>query len=199
MAKTDIQFTGVEAIQDLIRRTESFRTARIRFHEQISEVWADAAAAFVRAAMLKILVETGMSAASFLALSREINRSGALEAINDALNDGPPIFYPKRAPTFPSGARSNVQQGVSAGDSLGEKAYIFRTGSPTRYGFRFRFQTVVYQHAFHERRQRTLEAGYNAFVGLVNDRVGPVGASVVREWLTGRKTFTVPGTRSRSI
>jgi len=188
----DIRFRGLKTFQNYLRRTSNFRRARVGTHRRLAVAWRDGAEAFIRAAMRSILVQTGMSAASFLELSRNIQRQGAEAAINSVLATA----GPKRQgiPELPDGVRRRGFQSRQVGESKGRQAYIFRVGDPNRYLFRFNFQTVVFQHSFWEDRQQTINAGFAAFLAVVSSSIDPIIFASVQEWLTGGQRISLPPT-----
>ena len=133
---TDIQFKGLRLLSKVLARTQSFDRRRPQFHAQLSVAWRAAATAFVQTAMQTIKVQTGMSAASYLALARAIQSDGgtkrAEQAISAAIAQrGHPPFNVRGIPTFPVGQRRPGTQGVRAGREIGNKAHTFLTGSPS--------------------------------------------------------------------
>ena len=197
--QTAVKIRGLELLNNVLRRTSSFDTEKPAFHSRLEQIWRNAADAFIRAAMQDIKVQTGMSAASYLALSRKIKRPGATALIDAIIAEG--IQQPQKIrgiPTFPSGARRRVGdtdagrlsgfQSKQAGDQVGKKAYRFRTGSTSLFRFEFNFQTVVWQHAFHDTEVQTMVNGFAAFEDFVKAELGPLGLTVLAEWFgSGKK------------
>lgn len=186
MAKKHIRakMTGVKLLAKRLRQMAKPENKQV-FHRAITNVWRDAGEAFIRAAMRQILVQTGMSAASFLPLARFIKRQDAVDAIKARLAErGKPR---NRVPQLPTGQRTGGTQGPAAGRRKGEKAFTFSVGTTRRFRFRFSFVTTVYQHAKHEEAQQTLSAGILAFRAVVDARLTPTLQSLIAQWASGRK------------
>lgn len=180
----NISIVGIQALRDRLARLEKPGPFTKRLHSRLTVAWRDAADAFIRAAITRVLVDTGMSAATFFPLSRAIKRVGAKAAIRRHIGAG---RVRKGSTTLngrwnPLGVRS-----VAAGNRDGQQAFRFNVGSPARPVFRFSFQTVVYQFAFHEVNQRALDAGIEAFEPVARKRFIEEAEFVFSEWLKGKR------------
>lgn len=185
MAKSRIKanITGLRLLQKRLQQMAKGENKQV-FHRALTEVWRDAGEAFVRAAMRQILVQTGMSAASFLPLARALSRPEAGAAIRERLAQR--TDSRRGVPELPTGRRTAGTQGPVAGRARGEKAFVFSVGTTRNFLFKFSFTTSVYQHAFHEGRQETLLAGIEAFRAVVSARLEPTIRSMVIDWVSGR-------------
>ena len=153
-----------------------------RVHSAMVVQWRNAADAFIRAAVRQVLVETGMSAASFFPLSRAIKRVKAVTAVRAKTARGNPLPN-KRAALLPNGRRASFPPSPQAGVALGQDAFQFDTGTPTNPVFTFQFSTVVFQHAFHEPSQNSLAAGQDAFTVEINRRFLTIVSQVLSQFL----------------
>lgn len=171
-----------------IRRLRQAKNQRIakRLHELLSELWSDAGEALIRAAISQVLVETGMSAASFFPLSRAIKRVGASQEIISHISSNRTLESSPGIPEFPSGKRVSGERGIRAGVSRGTKAFEFSFGTPSKPIFQFEFATLVFQLAFHERTQKVLGIGKSAFWDYVMREASKVTRTVLAEFLRRR-------------
>lgn len=196
MADVRVKAVGLTALAGQARQRANINPILQSVHQNLENIWRDAAEAFIREAVRNVLIETGMTAASFFPLSRAIRRVKAEAAIRSKLlqrGQGTTGGGIKRQrtrsgiPEFPSGQRSGGTQGPAAGIERGQNAYIFEVGSPRAPIFRFRFETAVFQHAIHEPSQRSLERGIRAFAEVVNERFRAVLPTLVTKYLRGQK------------
>lgn len=200
------------AIAKLNRISKNQRRTKDNLRARLQQIWSIAAEEFVRAAMRKILVETGMSAASFFPLARAIKRVKAEQAIRGVISRKrgkgyTPSGYKRQKtrigiPELPDGERSFGYQRPSAGRQRGEKAFIFRTGGTTRLNLQFSFTTLVYQLAYHEnvKKNGAIDAGLEAFLDAVNRRrLEEIGNLTLEEWFGQRKFRRVRSPTGREI
>lgn len=123
-------------------------------HRQLISLWQDSVKAFIASAIHYVLVDTGMSRASFYPLAAEV-RLGTI--LNQSLSGkGPKAPYVE---LIPVGIKGPTHDGYEApykmksktlGRELGEKAYKLTFGSDVRPMFKFEFEIVVWQHYIHE-------------------------------------------------
>ncbi len=146
-------------------------------------VWRNAADAFIRAAVTQVLVETGMSAASFFPLSRAIKKSGAKTAIQSRISGGLKKTSLKGIKTFPSGKLISGRRSARSGNKAGKDAFIFTTGSQAKPVLTFQFVTVVFQFAFHEPSEKAIETGFNAFKEVINRDLSKIYLFTIRKHL----------------
>lgn len=187
-----INLVGVKALRQRLGRLKLKDMAE-PVYVSLVEVWEQAASEFIDAALEDILVQTGMSAASFFPLARVVRNgdvSQILSFINSRATSGPRPGIP----TFPDGRRTRTGfQDIDSGDRLGERAYRLSFGSSERPVFIFTFQTVVWQHAYYEPEQQTLEKGRVAFVEYVNNNFANRADIVLSEVLRGRSVRRILG------
>jgi len=184
-ANIKVKLTGFKIFQDQLARIADTQRARKDLHNRLTKIWRDAAEAFIRAAVSNILVESGMSAASFLPLSRAIKRLELEPFIIDKANSPTglsPNLNRKKHALFPSGNRRAPPPSQALGEQQGERGYVFSTGTPESFLFRFNFRTSVFQHAFHEATQKTLELGRAAFLESVSISRRPALLAVIESW-----------------
>lgn len=185
--------TGLKALRERVRNiVKAGRTVDKRLHGELTTVWRDGADQFIRAALIRVAVDTGMSAATFLELARAIKRTESFEfVIRYALaHQKRPMA--KGQPQFPGGQMDKSKnRSIPAGAKAGKKAYTFNVGSPKRVVFRFSFQTVVFQYALHEKGSaessgwNSLEAGIQAFRDYVEKLFAKKANLVVKDYLEG--------------
>jgi hypothetical protein len=179
---------GVEAIRQ--RLDNKFMQPLTKtMHKRISRLWRDAGSAFIRAAMTRVLVETGMSAASFFPLSRAIKRPEAAAAIKARLAEKK-VASLAGIKRFPSGKRGPGRRSEIAGKAVGADAFIFEFGTPSDPVLQFQFVTLVFQLAFHEPSEKAVKAGFEAFKVVLNSQIRPIFAVTLRQFL-----IQTPGAR----
>lgn len=185
-----VRVVGLDALRSRIRRLADLGPITESLRLNLSNAWSAGADAFIRAAIRQVLVDTGMSAASFFPLARSINRVKGQAAIRSHIARKRKRFNRKGEPTFPSGRRrSGGFQSEVSGERLGKRAFIFRVprvGS-RKIVFAFSFSTVVFQLSFHEDIQQALPEGIIAFEQAVRIRFVRDARFIVRQFLkTGR-------------
>ena len=193
MAGFNPNIVGLDALRERIKRLALVPITEI-MRQRLVRAWEGGADAFIRAAIRRVLVDTGMSAATFLPLSRAINRvqsTAIIEARILRLNKHGQL---PGIPTFPTGTRRAGFQSVEAGEALGERAFIFQVPGPGSrfFIFRFSFRTVAFQHAIHENMQQSLETGLAAFRLRIRNAFIGQAKLLVRDYLRGRP-LTIQG------
>ncbi len=182
-----VRTIGFRAFRDRFRNIINPKPITDALHLALSDIWRAGAERFIRESIKQVLVETGMSAASFFPLATETGIARALTAIQRHIarnaTSGPKLGEP----TFPSGRRSGGFQDIDAGRRLGEKAFRLSFGTANTPVFLFTFQTVVFQHSFHEQRQQSLFVGEVAFLLFTEPRMIQVANLLIREFLAGRR------------
>ena len=118
-----------------------------KLHTNMKQLWEGATRAFIEE-MLKedtMLVDTGMSRASLLPLSRKVRMLTVARASvgGDGDKKGAMMLEDKKW-------HPDLTRGPALGEKLGEKAFTLNFGSKDRPVFKFEFHIVVYQHWFHE-------------------------------------------------
>jgi len=181
-----VKVVGAKAIRNRLNR-QKLGSLTKAMHERISKVWQEAGDAFIREAIRQVLVETGMSAASFFPLSRAIKLASSQRFVTSHISSNPKIPPKKGIATFPSGKRVGGTQSIATGKRFGKAAFRFNLGSADRPVFRFQFLTLVFQLAFHEPTQKALDLGFDAFQDVVNRRVLIIFRATLREFLTPRR------------
>ncbi len=177
---TEVRIQGLKAVRQNLQKKRLGPLTKT-LHRRLEVIWRNAADAFLREVIRKTLIETGMSLASFLPLSRAIRRANTTRIIQARTSGRPNL---EGIPEFPSGERVPGKKGVSAGIRKGRDAFIFNTGSPTRPVFRFQFSTLVFQFAFHEPSQGALDAGFAAFTEVIEKDFPLVMFGTLVEFLT---------------
>lgn len=188
MAKITVKTVGIRAIRKKLGRARLGPLTKT-MHNRMTILWRNAAEAFIRAAVRHVLVESGMSAASFFPLSRAIKRVKAASVIRSRVAEGGPSSR-KSIATLPTGAVGTGRPSPSAGEKLGKKAFRFNVGGPRRPVFEFQFTTVVFQHAFHEPNLggNSLSVGLDAFNESLKEKFLKIMALTLSEFLGLKKT-----------
>lgn len=151
-------------------------------YPQARRIWARAAHAFVREALRHVLVETGMTAATFWPLSRAISnlRAGVpgTPGLVQAEVSRARVGKRQDLAEFPRGHRRSPPRSRSAndGERAGRKAFSLTFGTPRRPRFRFFFQTAIFHFALKEAqarnlggvRESALAAGERAFLEVID-------------------------------
>jgi len=183
----DVRIEGLKAIRGRFNERRKVEVTNA-LRQRLTDAWRSGGEAFIRAAIRRVLVDTGMSAATFFPLSRAIAKVKAEAAIEAHIVRNQKRVARKGIPTFPSGKRRPGFQGIDEGERLGKQAYIFNVPKPGSrvIVFRFSFQTVAFQHAINENMQRSLLAGIEAFRERIQIRFERDAEFVVSEFLRGR-------------
>ena len=202
-----IRAVGLEAFRRraLARSRSGPVTAAV--HARLANAWTSGAERFVRVAVARVLVESGMSAASFFPLSRAIARlregSLAQVVVEEHIRAGRDFLSKKNIktkrrsslgnthPTFPSGNPAPGRRSVALGQKAGKDAYILNLGSSKRPIFRFVFEAKVFQLAFHDANRGGLLAGAEAFRSTIRLRFAKEARFVLNQWLQSGRI--IPG------
>ncbi len=190
----NVQIVGLQALRSRIRRLADKGSISDALHRNLADAWASGAENFIRVAIRRVLVDTGMSAATFFPLSRAIARvhsaaaksARAEAAIVRQISANRKSLFHHGFPTFPSGHRRSGIQGESTGEKLGKRAFRFNTGRPTFPVFTFSFQTVAFQHALHEvapQMRQSLAEGIVAFEETIRIRFIRDANFIIKQWL----------------
>lgn len=162
-----------------------------KLHDNLSTVWRGATRAFVEAIVTNSImsVDTGMSKASLLPLSRAVRMLTVARA----------TINPKRTEVKGSMDMNgrwnpNLNRSAALGERVGEKAYTLNFGSKARPTFRFEFNIVVYQYLLHEdsanftksQNWQTLKLGMDAFDAYIKE-YAPKAVPRLAEWLIKEK------------
>jgi hypothetical protein len=168
----DVDIAGIKALRGQLNKLGRKKKLTAALRKRLTQTWLDGAESFILAAVQKVKVDTGMSAATFYALANEIKRAKAIGFIDAHIAQNRKNYQKKGVPTFPSGARREGFQGVAEGRRLGEKAFLIRVPHPQskQIVFAFSFQTVAFQHALYEAMQQSLLAGIEAFEETITVR-----------------------------
>ena len=149
-----------------------------KLHTNMKQLWEGATRAFIEE-MLKsdtMLVDTGMSRASLLPLSRKVRMLTVARASIGGNGDkkGAMELTPTGGEWNP-----NLTRGPALGEKLGDRAFTLNFGTKDKPVFKFEFRIVIYQHWYHEnfgnggtlkpnsRNMRSLEKGEAAFVDYI--------------------------------
>ena len=181
---------GLDAVRQRIRRLALVPVTEV-LRLRLNRGWEAGADAFIRAAIRRVLVDTGMSAATFFPLSRAINRVQAEATIQRHINTHATSGPRRGIPTFPSGHHRPGFRDIEEGNALGERAFIFQVpqAGARAFVYRFSFQTVAFQHAIHEdgpQMRQSLEIGIQAFREAIQIRFIRDARLVVRDYFRGR-------------
>lgn len=180
----------------LNRATRPGALAQVAYDELV-RVWALAAQAFVREATMRVLVDTGMSAATFFPLSRAISRLGVpgtpamvRTAVRSSARRGQAF---RDRPEFPDGHRRGRIRSARAGENLGRRAYRLNIGTRRQPFFNFFFQTQVYHFAVNDATYtRALAAGEKAFLQVIRQNFGPDVDAAITQFFLGGSTRALP-------
>jgi hypothetical protein len=182
MAKgINVQIAGIKALRNRLSKLTNDTVLLEALRLRLADVWARGAQQFVLVAARELatkgkgtgFVDTGMTAATFWALSKKLNEDpyDLKAAVNliEAKIASPPRGQRKGVPTFPAGARRSGFQNVEEGKKLGERAYIFRVPiqGGKQFVFKFSFQTVSWQMAFWDKGLDSITNGIVAFESRV--------------------------------
>lgn len=154
-------------------------------------IWKEASRAFVRATVKSMRVETGMSRASLIPLSKEI---GMVSEVKGLIN---------RRKTHVDGAyditgtwRKNRVRHMGAGVLSNRKkaGYDFSVGTASKPAFVFKFEATVWQHLVGERglsgdkAWKSIESGRLAFREVLNNPRRSTTLKILKleSWLTGK-------------
>lgn len=189
-----VEAKGLRAARTAFQRRVDTKRLNSAVYERLVRLWSNAARAFIRAAVYRTAVETGMSAATLFPLSRLIQERGIgpsvdqviTQRINSGRAESGRTSY-KTHPTFPVGDRKPGRQNPSRGEALAEsrRAGTFSVGNENRILLQFSFFPAVWQYNFSESKGHTsaLEAGFNAFSQVIEDRPALIGQLEIREYL----------------
>lgn len=186
-AGLNVHIAGIKALKTRLTQltddTRLLETLRAR----LADVWARGAQQFVLATVRELatkgkpgsgFVDTGMTAATFWALSKALNAEPynlkrAIQIIEAKMTNAP-RGKQKGVPIFPKGKRDkNRNQTRFEGQRLGKRAYIFTVplpivaGSGRQFVFKFSFQTVSWQMAFWDPQFTAITTGIETFEARV--------------------------------
>ena len=191
MAYITSRVVGFKAFTQRMKRRANTRAVSETLHKSLSAAWHSGAEQFIKAAVLKVLVETGMTASTFFPLAKVVKRVNAINAVQNHIASNVTRNTKPGIPTFPSGHNRSGFRSRAEGRRLGQNAYKFTLGSPERPVFQFAFETVAFQHAFHDlppQNRRSMEAGEEAFRRAVRVRITRNPRLIMQAYLQGRNT-----------
>ncbi len=121
-------------ISNPIRPPDS-RAIQVELHRELSKLWRDAGRAFIRKVALEgvVKVDTGMSRASLLPLSRAVGLLTAVRASITADRASRGRGRGSKVPLGPNGKKRTIAAGVRAG----EDAFTYEVGTPSNPRFIF--------------------------------------------------------------
>lgn len=145
--------------------------AQRKLHQELVDLWLGAGRAFIRKVALDgvVRVDTGMSRASLLPLSRAVGLLTQVRASITAARAGRP-----RGP-INSGKRKTIAAGIRAG----QNAFDFEVGTPSAPRLIFAFEIEVLQYLIREEGRDKREAwdsmikGRAAFLKYIEANAGP--------------------------
>lgn len=186
----NVDIVGIKALRNRLKGLGKSKKITEPLRRRLVATWQAGAEAFLRAALKKVAVDTGMSAATFLELARALNRNRAVAFVEAAIAS-PPRGQQKGVPTFPSGARRPGIQDTKEGERLGQRAFIFSVPESVpelreRFVFKFSFQTVSWQMAFHDEGVIALTNGIEAFEARVSRQFEDDARFLLREFFAGK-------------
>ena len=192
----DVDLAGIKALRQQVSRGQKRRVTQVILN-RLNNAWASGAEHFIRQAIRRVLVDTGMSSATFFPLSRaiaEINgkAGGRAEgAIEQHIVANQKALTRKGIPSFPRGDRRPGFTSVKEGERVGKTGYTFSVPSSIEGNivYRFSFQTTAFQHAIHESQglmRQSLEAGIQAFEDTIRVRFEQDARFVLSEYFKNR-------------
>lgn len=158
-----------------------------KLHDNLSTVWRGATRAFVEAILMNSImsVDTGMSKASLLPLSR------AVRMVTTArLSISPQVASRKGSTDMEGRYNPNLDRSMALGEKVGEKAFHLNYGSRARPVFHFDFSIQVYQYLLHEdsanstksQNWQTVERGMKAFDDFIKENA-PKALPKLPDWI----------------
>lgn len=153
-------------------------------HTRMKRLWTGATQEFLRAIVEAdvIQVDTGMSKASLLPLSRAVRM---LTTVRASIN--PKTAERKGYKDLPGFSSGDVKS-MEMGELLGQQAYVLDFGSIYKLNLKFRFEIAVYQYHLHENGLvrgsgpwNSLIIGQNAFIDYI-DKNAAKAVPDLREW-----------------
>lgn len=129
-------------------KTPSAARVQQDLHRELSKLWRDAGRAFIRTVALEgvVRVDTGMSRASLLPLSRAVGLLTAVRASITADRTSRGRGQRGRRPLGPNGRPRTVAAGIRAGS----EAFEYSIGTPSSPRFVFEFEIKVLQYLIRE-------------------------------------------------
>lgn len=187
---------GFQAFRKQLKTLSNTAPVSRALHARLAGTWRAGAAEFIKAAITEILIDTGMSAATFFPLARLVKRGSLGQLRNFIRTNKQPQSGPKfDRPEFPAGARNIPPRirSIPAGADLGQGAFTLDVGTPDRPIFTFTFETVVFQFAFHERQQKSLPKGEQAFRAHIQKNFVIQAREIIQKWFDGENLNFVTG------
>jgi hypothetical protein len=187
----DVDIVGIKALRNRLKGMETGSANVTRaLRRTLTKVWKDGAQEFIRVALKKVAVDTGMSAATFYALAKALRRNDAVTLVDVALTDVP-TGQRKGVPEFPSGRRRPGIQDIGEGKDLGKRAFTFvvPAASSSQFVFKFNFQTVSWQMAFNDPEVEALTEGLEAFERIVEREFVEKARFIIDGYLRGKTVF----------
>jgi len=186
----DVDIAGIKAMRNRLQGKGASGSPTEALRKRLVRVWQQGGDLFVRTALRKVAVDTGMSAATFYALSKALKTKRALNSV-EAKIASPPVGQRKGVPEFPGGRRRPGIQDTKEGKKLGERAYSFSfpTSTNGQFVFKFSFQTVSWQMAFHDQGVEALTDGIDAFEAHVAREFEDEARFVLTGFFKGKTVF----------
>lgn len=149
--------SGIGAKVSGLRPKRDTRKYTKGMHKDLSKIWDEAARHFVEEVVDKgVSIDTGMSAGSLVPLATKLRIGGQTRSDIAAKR--------KRNSRKGYANSKSGRRSLNAGIKLGRNAYRITYGSVKKTQFLFEFDTVVYQHTFHEPRWHSMRKGRQAFM-----------------------------------
>lgn len=189
----DVDIVGIKALRNRLKGQGSSAKVNRALRRTLSKVWKQGAEEFIRVALKKVAVDTGMSAATFYALAKALKHNDAVGvSLIDAKVANAPSGPRKGVPEFPRGTRRDGFQDVDEGRKLGKSAYTFvvPTAGSKQFVFKFSFQTVAWQMAFWDPEVEALTEGLAAFERIVQREFVKRAQFIINGYLQGKTVFT---------
>jgi hypothetical protein len=154
-------------------RKISTSEAQTALHKELTKLWIGAGRAFIRTVALEgvVRVDTGMSRASLLPLSRAV---GLLTAVRASITADR-----ARRRERGTGGKSTKTKTIAAGIRAGQNAFDFDTGTPANPKLIFEFEIKVLQYLINEEGREgraawdSLIKGRAAFLRYFENNAGP--------------------------
>lgn len=152
--------SGIGAKVSGLRPKRDARKYTKGVHQDLTKIWDEAARHFVEEVVNSgVAIDTGMSAGSLVPLATKLRIGG--QTRSDIASKR------KRSSRKGYAHSKSGRRSLNAGIKLGGKAFKLSYGSVKRTQFLFEFDTVVFQHSFHEPRWKSLERGRKAFISNI--------------------------------
>lgn len=132
--------------------------------EQLKTTWRDCIRAFIMAASRRVVIDTGMSRASFYGVASQVKLGGDIMRDVMGQSRGPKRTYVDIHGTVHHGVQKSATMGKFLSQEPGE-AYDIQFGTPETPDLLFKFNIVVFQYKLREKGFRGESAWDSLAVG----------------------------------